>query len=369
MRVNNIKSDIMNNTRVTALKSISIMDDSATPSSYTNEQTVLKQTVLSRIGRVRSNTMYLYFVDNDGNSAMIPCSPQRMKVNNRDNVYAMKVSVTGDKYIGIQQDRYEIVVENLPAPLIANLIKLKKYNMIVMVDDIYDKTDSLIPVFSGQIINVVGGWKDFKTYETKFTCLRKASIFLNSLVNPYSPNSSMNYYQLLSQLLPAESQQNIPIELQDITFNRDDFYINGDRKTILNDIIDMLNERVKDYAWYDITYKPDGTIDIFNSKSQNVKVYKAKGETGMIGVPQIGDNGVTFEHVYQKWIVPGMVVKIDNKYLDTTSATTAYLYTIDPNGEYVITHVKYDFSTLNGQTFKCTCEAFPRSKYNSWSIK
>lgn len=354
---------------VSALKNIAIMDDFSPNPTNTNKKTSLKQNILSRIGMVRSNTMYLYFADNDGNASMLHCSPRRIDVGGRSGMYAMKVSVTGDKYIGIQQDKYEIVVENLPASLIAKLVSLKKYNMVVMVDDIYDTTDTLVPVFSGQIINIVGGWKDFKTYETKFTCLRKASIFLNSLVNPYSPNTSMNYYQILSQLLPIESQQNIPIELQEIPFDKNDFYINGDRKTVLNDIIDMLNERVKDYAWYDITYKPDGTIDLFNSKSSNIKVYKSTGETGMIGVPQISDNGVTFEHVYQKWIAPGMVVKIDNKYLDTTSVTTAYLYTIDPNEEYVITHVTYNFSTLSGQTFKCTCEAFPKSKYNSWSIK
>ena len=61
------------------------------------------------------------------------------------------------------------------------------------------------------------------------------------------------------------------------------------------------------------------------------------------------------------WISPGAVVKMDNKYLDTRGASTAYLFTMDPKEEYVITQVDYQFETLSGQTFRVVCQAFPRS--------
>lgn len=321
------------------------------------------------IGRVKSNEMKLAFVKNDGSAIEINCNPRNEVDNNRVYKTAMMASVTGDKYIGIQQDNFQITVNNIPVSTLAKIVNDGYRNIIVFVKDIYDPLDRYIPVFNGQMINVTGGRPDFVTYESKFTCVRRASIFLNSLVNPYTPSSSMNFYEIISSLIPVESISSLPGELKNYKFNMDDYRISGERKTVLNDIIDLLNDRVGDYAWYDITYSPEGTINIFNAKSSKIKIYQLDGPTGLIGVPTIDANGVSFLHVYQKWMVPGAIVKIDNRYLDTTGANTAFLYTIDKDGEYVITHVKYNFSTVKGLQFTCECEAFPRSKYMNWSTK
>ena len=209
-------------------------------------------------GRVLSHTMHITFVDNEENATLIRCNPRiTIDGNNRRVKTAAKVSVSGSKYIGIQQDKYEITIHNLPALTIANMIDSetsKKRNIIIGVEDIFRNVGFMIPVFTGQIVNVTGAWVNFHTYESKFTCLRKASIFLNSMVAPFTTNSSMNYHQIISQLIPAEHHNLIPRELNNIKLIEVTILYPETEKTVLNDIIDMLNERVKDHSWYDVTY-------------------------------------------------------------------------------------------------------------------
>src|SRR5690606_1415576 len=111
-------------------------------------------------------------------------------------------------------------------------------------------------------INVVGRLDNALTYVNTFTCLRKASIFLASIVN-VSTSSSMNYYAILKNILGEEGVRIDPALENYYPDSEIDF--SGDRKQVIEEIINMINARFSDdQTYYEIKYDENGYINIFD---------------------------------------------------------------------------------------------------------
>lgn len=326
-------------------------------------ESVQTYTTIAHYERVKNDDIRLYFVNKFGDSYEFSgsVSSEQSEDSSRKNTVATKFEVTGEKWIGLQQDSYEVKLYNIPQKWIASYIEDNFINLLVKINDKF--------VFQGIIINVVGKLDNSLTYVNTFTCLRKASIFLASIVN-VSTSSSMNYYAILRNIL-GEEGVNIDENLVNY-FPDSEIDFSGDRKQVIEEIINMINSRFsEDQTYYEIKYDESGYINIFDSKkSVNAKVYEISSETGMIGMPELSDNGLLIKHMYDDWILPGAIVSIkDPEFISTSNVTSAYAFMFDSQNLYTITHVNYIISTLTGQEAICEIEAYPYNKFQNWSTR
>lgn len=268
----------------------------------------------------------------------------------------VKFAIDGDKWIGLQQDSFTITLYNL-SYRIAKWIAEGRNQIMVAVNQ--------VPVFAGVVVNVVTGAPNVIDHEAVLTCLTRTTLFYANLVAPYSIPSSVNAFNVLKLMLGDGVE--IPEELKEIHLESD-LYIEGDVKSEVDSVLRAVNAKLRENDWVEIKYEHD-RIDLLSSKKKLNSAYIIDGHGGLIGVPSLSESGLTFDHIYRRELTPGVVIKIDNAILSTLGVNTAWLFTMDPNGLYVITHVKYKFQNYDGVNLSCSIECYPYSKFNNWSVK
>lgn len=275
----------------------------------------------------------------------------------------MKLTITGSKYIGIQQDQYKIVMQNVPFYDISVIINSGFTRVGIFVGD--------FPVFDGNIKTINTGIDSVVERTIEINCLRRVTDLLSDLVSPITVNSSINVWAALQDAFDGRLAPNSEIQslLENIVFE-DTYTFRGTRKTVIDDIIkitnDILNRTTNDQLpWVDYNYDQESTINLFGPY-QIKEVLNMAPETGLIDAPQVSEDSITFSSIYKDKLVPGRVVLMNNALFRTIGSETAFIYAWDPNGLYVITEIRHSFNTYPNK-YTVSCKARPLSKYNNFT--
>ena len=273
-----------------------------------------------------------------------------------------KLDISGQKYIGIQQDMFSITLKNINLQAFATAINSGYIFVRVVVDD---RT-----VFAGSIKNINTARENIVERTTTLNCLMKVTDLLADIVSPITVNSSMNIWNVLSQIDP-ELLPLIPEDLRSLTFEGD-YTFTGQKKTVIDDILKILNNQLnrinmKDLPWLEYELNQEGTLSLFGPTA-HLEVLNVQPFTGLLEAPSVGDLEVSFNSVYKYKLAPGRVVYLDNALFATSGTDSAFVYAFDENGLYVITEVAYSFSNYDW-VFRVSCKARPLSKYQNFVVK
>lgn len=312
--------------------------------------------------RTRAIVEPINTVTNDNNSAYLLREVVVVLSDKEGNSFTFrraKMSISGSKYIGIQQDMFTITIYNIDLPSLAIAIN-KGYTIIQARLD--DK-----PVFIGSIRNINTGRENIVSDVVELVCLNKVTTLLSDMVNPITVDSSINIWNVLKSIEPNLSST-FPEGLKSMKFDKE-YTLSGTKRNVIENIIAIYNDNlarfsIKDLPWIDYEYDQEGILDIF-SPGTILEILSMEPRTGLIGTPRIGESGLEFDSIYKYKLVPGRVVKLDNAYFSTLGGDTAFIYTWDPQGLYVITETKIQLSTYPNK-YTISCKARPLSKYNNF---
>lgn len=273
-----------------------------------------------------------------------------------------KIDVSGQKYIGIQQDMFTVTLKNINLQAFAAAVNNGFIYIRVVVDNNV--------VFSGSIKSITTARENVVERTMTLNCLMKVTDLLSDMVSPITVNSSMNVWHVLNQIDPYLTVE-IPQEIRDLKF--DDIYtLTGQKKNVVDDIVKILNNmlnrmNMKDLPWLDYELRQDGTLSLFGP-TNIVEVLNVQPWTGLTDPPTVADVEVQFSSIYKYKLVPGRVVKLDNALFATSGTDSAFVYAFDENSMYVITDVAYSFSNYPW-AFKVSCKARPLGKYQNWVVR
>lgn len=352
--INSISSDIVVENKTNFIASSSVSGNSSMPSGQvvsSNFNVVSNVIIPNEIYTDKSKkllrNLYIVISNVDGDSFTFK---------------NCKIDVSGQKYIGIQQDMFTITLKNINLQAFAAAVNNGYIYVRVVVDERV--------VFAGSIKNINTARENVIERTMTLNCLMKVTDLLSDMVSPITVNSSMNIWHVLNQIDPF-----LTVEIPDIIkdFKFDDYYtFSGQKKTVIDDIIKVLNNQLnrmnmKDLPWLEYELQQDGTLSLFGP-TDYVEVLNVEPYTGLTDAPTVQDIEVSFNSVYKYKLTPGRVVKLNNALFATTGTDSAFIYAFDENGLYVITEVAYSFSNYPW-AFKVSCKARPLSKYQNFVTK
>jgi hypothetical protein len=340
----------------------SFNSDSATSTSSTNDGTVSTNTSgYEQIDVVYTENQY------SSQSSYLTRELQIIFSNTNGDSFTLsknKMSVTGSKYIGIQQDQFTIILQNINFFEFAKAVN-RGYKLITVTIDSQK-------LFVGTIKSINTGRENIVERTIELNCLMKVTDLLSDLVTPITVNSSINLYAVLNQVMNTEtgiSISQIPVEFKDIRFDKEQTF-SGYRKTVIDDIIKVTNDLLNrtnnlQVPWIDYEYDQEGTLNLFTPYTIK-EVLNVQPWTGLIDAPTISEDSISFTSIYKFKLVPGRVVKLKNALFRTLGNQSAFIYGWDPDGLYVITEVRYEASNYPN-VYKASCKARPLSKYNNFT--
>lgn len=272
-----------------------------------------------------------------------------------------KMSISGSKFIGIQQDMFTIKMQNINLNAFAQAINMGHKFIKVVLED--------VTVFAGTIKVVNTGRENIVERSIELKCLMKVTELLSDMVSPITVNSSANIWAILGEVTGEDPYVgNLPEELKDLTFD-EEYTFQGYKKTVIDDIIRIANDKLsrsnnKNMPWLEYTFDQDGIVNLFGPYTIT-EVLNMQPYTGLLDTPKISEDSVEFNSIFKKKLIPGRVVKLDNALFKTLGNQSAFVYGWDPNGLYVITEVRIQLSNYPN-SYKCSCKARPLSKYNNF---
>ncbi len=270
-----------------------------------------------------------------------------------------KMTIAGTKYIGVQQDEFKIIFQNISYYDFGRIVNSGFKVIEVVLDD--------FTVFSGMIKTINTGRDSIVERTLEINCLRKVTDLLSDIVSPITVNSSMNVWAIMEDGLNLTFQT--PTAFKDIKFDNN-YTFSGYKKTVIDDIIKVVNDQLNrttnsNLNWLEYTYEQDGTMNLFSpyviDEILNIQPY-----TGLIDTPTVSEDSISFSSIFKQKLVPGRVVFMDNALFKTLGNTSAFIYAWDPDGLYVLTEVRYELSNYPN-TYKVSCKARPFSKYNNFT--
>lgn len=296
-----------------------------------------------------------------------------------------KVNVSGSKFIGIQQDNFTITLNNINYALLASALT-KGYRYVrVFIEQPNQLPDR---IFTGEIRMVNVGKSSAIEREVEFVCLTRASDLMANMVVPLTIHSSINAWSVWDALQELKNvtwyqygeviniESEVEALLKDIKVPSD--YSYSAQKSpinIIEDLISLANEHVDPSSparWFDykLTSTDDfgsgGVINIFSQATGGLEVIEISPETGLLDAPTISDLEISFNHIYNPLIVPGRIIKLDNSWVSTMGADSAFIWAWDPNHMYVVTEVRYSFATYPNR-FTASARVRSYSKYRNFT--
>jgi len=288
-----------------------------------------------------------------------------------------KMSISGSKYIGIQQDQFTITLQNISFAKFAKAI-----NNGYLFVRVYVGNDL---VFFGKIKALNTARENIVEKTIEMVCLTYVTDLLSDLVSPITVNSGANIWAILQEVLDVDqerigdtnqntirtkmSNEFLPKEFENLEFEEGRTF-SGYKKTIVDDIIKVANDLLSrttntNLPWIDYTYEQDGVINLF-SPYVPLQVLNLVPGNGLIDAPTVSEDSISFNAIFKEKLVPGRVVQINNALLKTLGNNTAFIYGFDPNGQYVITEARYSFRNYANE-YTVSCKARPLSKYNDFT--
>lgn len=288
-----------------------------------------------------------------------------------------KMSISGSKYIGVQQDQFTITLHNISFAKFGKAINNGYLFVRVIVGE------SL--VFFGKIKALNTARENIVEKTIEMVCLTYVTDLLSDLVSPITVNSGANIWAILQEVLDVDQERigdttdnvirtqmakgSLPKEFENLEFEEGRTF-SGYKKTIVDDIIKVANDQLSrttntNLPWIDYTYEQDGIINLF-SPYVPLQVLNLVPGNGLIDAPTVSEDSVSFNAIFKEKLVPGRVVQLNNALLKTLGNNTAFIYGFDPNGQYVITEARYSFRNYANE-YTVSCKARPLSKYNDFT--
>ena len=288
-----------------------------------------------------------------------------------------KMSISGSKYIGIQQDQFTITMQNISFPLFAKAI-----NNGYLFVKVYVEEDL---VFFGKIKALNTARESVVEKTIEMVCLTRVTDLLSDMVSPITVNSGANIWSILSETLGVKQEElansnqtigdldyflsKVPDEFKDLKFEEGRTF-SGYKKTVIDDIIKVANDQISrtsnvNLPWIDYTYDQKGIISLFTPYAP-LEILNLTPSRGLLDTPVVNEDSVSFNAIFREKIVPGRVVKLNNALFKTLGNETAFIFGFDPHGEYVITEARYSFRNFANE-YTVSCKARPLSKYNNFT--
>jgi len=270
-----------------------------------------------------------------------------------------KMSISGSKYIGIQQDEFKITFQNISFYDFGRIVNSGFKVIEVILND--------FKVFSGMIKTINTGRDSIVERTIEINCLRKVTDLLSDMVSPITVDSSMNVWAIMEDSLNLSFER--PRVFADLKFDNN-YTFSGYKKTVIDDIIKVVNDQLNrttnnNLNWLEYNYEQSGTLNLFTPYVID-EVLNMQPYTGLIDTPTVSEDSISFSSVFKEKLVPGRVVYMDNALFKTLGNTSAFIYAWDPNGRYVITEVRYTLSNYPN-SYIVSCKARPLSKYNNFT--
>lgn len=270
-----------------------------------------------------------------------------------------KMSISGSKFIGIQQDEFKITFQNISFYDFGRIVN-SGYKAIEVVLNGFK-------VFSGMIKTINTGRDSIVERTIEVSCLRKVTDLLSDMVSPITVNSSMNVWATLEDGANLTFER--PLAFKDLQFDNT-YTFSGYKKTVIDDIIKVVNDQLNrtsnsNLNWLEYTYEQDGTVNLFSPYTID-EILNMQPYTGLIDTPTVSEDSISFSSIFKEKLVPGRVVYLDNSLFKTLGNTSAFIYAWDPDGRYVITEVRYSLSNYPN-SYTVSCKARPLSKYNNFT--
>ena len=266
-----------------------------------------------------------------------------------------KMSISGAKYIGVQQDEFKITFQNINFSDFGKLVNSGFKEIEVLLGDDM--------VFLGNIKSINTGRDSIVERTIEINCLRKVTDLLADLVTPITLNSSINIWAVLAD---QGFQITHPANLNDFKL-QDEVILKGNKKTVIDEMVKVINNELSrtTNSWIDYEYEEDGKINLFAPYTIK-EVLVIEPYNGLIDAPTVSEDSVSFSAIYKTKLTPGQVVYMDNKLFKTLGNNSAFIYAWDPNGQYVITESRYSLSNYPN-SYTISCKARPLSKYNNFT--
>lgn len=288
-----------------------------------------------------------------------------------------KMSISGSKFIGIQQDQFTITIQNANLPLFAKAI-----NNGYLFISVYLEKDL---IFFGKIKALNTARESVVEKTIEMICLTRVTDLLADMVSPITVNTGANIWSILSQAIGASQEeitdsnkfsrdvkfkvQNVPEQFKNLTFEEGRSF-SGYKKTVIDDIIKVANDQISRTAntnlpWIDYNYEQNGIINLF-TPYESLDVINLKPSNGLLDFPTVTEDSISFNSIFIDKLIPGRVVRLNNALFKTLGNETAFIFGFDPHGEYVITEVRYSFRNYANE-YTISCKARPLSKYNNFT--
>lgn len=282
-----------------------------------------------------------------------------------------KISGTVNKYFSTQPADATIEIYNLSPVECANILALRSKKvgdqwveriLRVRVEAGYNK-GYFGTIFDGQILKPTMVKPDPNNTILRLTCLNAISLISAGTILTQTFNDGINYYSVAKQII-KENGLGDQIELSEELkkYNVDgSFVAEGTARDAFTNlatnttgtIVQFDNDTMALKTWNDIYNKPFEAI-VLNS------------QTGLMGFPALGTDGVTFQSVLNPNINIFSVVKIDNSIISINQpeylANREVGAWLSSDGLYGVIKVRHDFDTTNGN-FCTTAVCLARDYY------
>lgn len=269
-----------------------------------------------------------------------------------------------------ETDSCTLSIYNLSAAT-RGALALGGYSTIIIRYGYSDNTDNLLQdLFVGVVQRITFKRRDAATTETKIWILdtgdfRTYSFFSGSYAN------GVNYYQIAYDLSHGEYSPESVILSEKLK----QFAVNGN-KTFFGSADSALQEIAAENGFI---YKRSNSAlsiltpeeiceqtDVIPLTMYNETTGRIESTSGLIGYPELTDDGLYFECLINTRLRVHSLVRIDNSVVSISQEgavpNAEYGAILDPDGLYIIVNISGNFSNDN-QSNKMRCKTYARSVF------
>ena len=274
------------------------------------------------------------------------------------------ITVDGTKNLALNADSGVIRINNLSYDTLALIMALKLYRITINVG--YRSNDTLMTVARGEVSYIqqkIRSRRDTETYISFASEL--VAGWSQSRIN-FSMRSGTNMYDMFYRMFIQQGAAADSIEIDKRLRNvvaSNILTASGKSTSIIGD---MLNRQNISGVLATADSSRDATgkiISIANIAEKRVIPINKNFINIANGNPTVTQDGLDIELFPVFNLVPGDIIQIDNRLIDTSSGTTSatgYQSTFNPNyinpdGYYVLKQINYTFEN-RGQTFLFRCK-------------
>lgn len=300
------------------------------------------------------------FVKNDGTALVL------VDHNNHPNTYICEGTFTYYESPTVT-DSCTLSIYNLSSAT-RGLIALGGYGTVIIRYG-YKDENTLGEIFVGNIQRIIHTNQDAVTNTTKFYLLDTGD-FKNYAFFSGSYADGVNYYQIAQDI--AKSDSSVSLQLSE---KLKQFAVSGGQ-TYFGSADSALQQMAEDTGFVYTRSRnilsittPEEIVnqsDVFVFSQYNIQSGKIESNSGMIGFPELTDDGLYINCLVNSKIQIHSLIKIDNSIVSIEQEgavpSTQYGATLDPDGLYVVVNITGNFSN-NGSQNRMRIKTYSRTVF------